>query len=543
MNCEMIKGSDVPITNSRSITVRRNAAIGDVLSASVVCDKLIERGYDVVYQCHTSTHCVMRRHGKLARVEEPRSPAEVNLDGCYETNPNRRRLHFHEMFIQKSNEQLARFGIFLGAALNCKPSLRVTPMEKQVASAKFKDYPRPWIFICPRSDAYAARQVPDGIWMEAAKKMKGTKFWLGRHPGPAGIVDLKNQHLDNVIIWLAAADLLVSVDTGPLHIAAALGIPIVALGQSSSPDLHLNDQCDFITINPKLDCLNCQQNICPINTAIPPCQNFEPQFIADWTNAKLNQIYSESISAVVAIYKPEADTLNRCLNQLLPQVSEIVVAADAGSVVPQGMMVHPKIRLVTKPIPNIGYGRKVNFGARQTVGKYLLICNDDCFLAPGAVEKMLEVFAQKPDAGMVCNLLRKMDGVIWHSGKRRTPGQRGWAHIDFGHRDCTIKEVTEMENCAGTCVLVKRKTHFEINGFDEDFYLYAEDDDYALKVRRAGQRIYFTPFSEGIHMEHQSTSKTGNIMDFVNASNKVFGRKWGRYLDHNANNSMGNFNY
>lgn len=538
MNCEMVKMTQA---SPRRIVVRRTAAIGDILAASVVCDKLIEQGYDVSYQCHSAGHCMMRRHPKLSEVTEPGYNTDVSLDGCYETNPQRRRLHFHEMFVNKANEQLARFGIYLGPALNCKPALRLTPIEKEVAQSKFREYPRPWVFVCPRSDAYACRQVPDAIWMESAKRMKGTKFWLGRHPGPPGFIDLKCQHLDNVIIWLSAADLLVSVDTGPLHIAAAIGIPALALCQSSSPELHLSDQCDFLTISPRLPCLNCQQNLCPINATVPPCQQFDPQFIADWTNAKLSQKYSDAVSAVIAVYRPEGATLNRCLENVLPQVSEVVIAVDAAGVVPHNIMQHPKIRIVTKGLSNIGYGRKVNFGARQTVGKYLLILNDDCFLNPDAVSKMME--AMSPEAGMVCNLLRKPDGLIWHSGKRRTPGQRGWAHIDHNMRDCTVKEITEMENCAGTCVLVRRDVHFQINGFDEEFFLYAEDDDYALKVRRAGWKILFTPFSEGIHMEHQSTSKTGNIMDYVNASNKVFGRKWGRYFDHNASNAMGNFNY
>ena len=93
------------------------------------------------------------------------------------------------------------------------------------------DYPRPWVFICPRSESYPHRQVPTrrGLILRPGQ---GTKFWLGLHPAPPGIVDLAVRHVDNLIIWLSAADLLISVDTGPMHIGAALGIPIVAILQS-----------------------------------------------------------------------------------------------------------------------------------------------------------------------------------------------------------------------------------------------------------------------------------------------------------------------
>jgi GT2 family glycosyltransferase len=132
---------------------------------------------------------------------------------------------------------------------------------------------------------------------------------------------------------------------------------------------------------------------------------------------------------------------------------------------PPGVITHPKVQVIWKQRSNIGYGRKINFGARNTNGKYLLFLNDDCFLDPGSVEKMKE--AMGPNTGMVCNLLRKPDGSIWHAGKSRNPGSRGWGHIDFGSRSCSIHQITEMENCSGCCVLVKREAHYAIDGFDE----------------------------------------------------------------------------
>jgi GTP:adenosylcobinamide-phosphate guanylyltransferase len=550
MQCEMIKTKSVITgggsggihrTPAREMIVRRNAAVGDALCATIVADKLIDQGFDVVFQTHSACHCVIRRHPRIIRVEEPQTYTDVQLDNAYELNPSRRRMHFHDMFIGKANEQLGRLGINLGEARNCKPVIRVTPVERPYALEKFKEYPKPWVFICPRSDTYACRQVPDGIWFEAAKRINGTKFWLGRHPAPNGIVDLKCQHLDNVILWLSVADLLVTVDTGPMHIGAALGVPIVALGQSSSPELHLNDQNDFITICPKLDCLNCQQNICPLNAAEPPCQKFDPQFIADWANAKLGQIYSERISAVVTIWKPEVGVLNRCLECLLPQVTEIVVAMEANSILPPGALQNERIRYVRKPLANIGYGRNCQHAFRQTTGKYVVVMNDDVFLEPDAVAKMME--CMKPGVGMVANRLMYPDGTVYHAGKRRGPGIRGWGHINHKQRHWEITEPTEMENVCGACILVRRQAHFDCGCFDEDYHLFGEDDDHCLRMRRAGWKIIFTPHSFGTHLEHQSVQKVGDVMALVNGANATFHRKWGRYLDHNLYTIPGNYNY
>src|SRR4029078_7025046 len=79
--------------------------------------------------------------------------------------------------------------------------------------------------------------------------------------------------------------------------------------------------------------------------------------------------------------------------------------------------------------------------------------------------------------------------------------------------------------------------------FDEEFFIYAEDDDFCLRMRRDGWRIRYTPHASGIHLEHQSTDKLGSISEPVGKANAIFARKWGSYLDHNINRVPGNFDY
>lgn len=543
MKCYMLsqKPVDPEYALNNSIVLRRTGAIGDSLCATVVADRLIELGYNVSFQSHPANHCVLRRHPALLYVGEPNQPCHVDLDGCYEQDPNRRTRHFHEMFLASATKQLLSRGIALGWALNCKPRILITPKDRYMGSVKLQAYSRPWVFICPRSNSWAARQVPNGIWAEAAKQIKGTCFWLGNDPAPPGLVDLKCRELDNLIVWLSAANLLVSVDTGPLHIGAAMGIPILALGQSSTPELHLSDQRDFLTIEPKLPCLNCQQNICPKNALRPPCQTFEPHMIAQWANARLNSIFSETISAVVSVYRPDVRKLNRCLEALLPQVSEIVVVRDQAGAFPAGAKQDPRIRYITHYLNDVGYGRKINFGARRTNGRWLLFVNDDCYLNPGAVAELRKEMGK--DVGIVSPLLRYPDGTIYHAGKVRGPNQAGWGHLDHRKFEPTLKKPTEMENLCGACMLVRRTAFYEAGCFDEDFYLYAEDDALCLSMRRAGYRLVFTPYAIGTHDEGQSTKRTPNIVQIMQRSNALFGQKWGQYLEWNATRIPGNFDY
>lgn len=526
-----------------NFVVRRTAAIGDAIAATVVADKLIEQGYPVVFQSHPDVQCVLRAHPRLSGVTDPNGFCHVNLDGAYERDAGRRHKTFCQMFMEVANYQLANIGIDLGPPRNCKPRLVVGNNVRGAAYEKFKPFARPWVFICPRSDYYAGRQVPDHIWDAAAAHISGTVFWLGRHPAPPGIHDLSARHLDNVLSWLSVADLLVSVDTGPLHIGAALGIPILAIEQSSSPHLHLNDQNDYYEIRPSgLDCLNCQQNVCPINSFTPPCQNVDPGLIAQEANARLRMVQSEDVSAIVTIWRPDPGVLNHCLDDLVDQVAEVVVVSDLDGEVPQTARRHPKVRYVQSPQRDSGYGRKQNFGARHSNGKYLLMMNDDVFLKPGAVEQMKA--QMKPGVGMVCNLLRYPDGSIYFAGKVRNVNERGWGHIDHRQFLPTFRNPTEIENACGAAIMMPRRAFYEINGWDEEFYLFGEDDDLSLRTRRAGYKIIFTPHSEGVHLEHQSINKRADIIDLVRYANRLLEKKWSGYYSWNASRvPLGNFDY
>jgi GT2 family glycosyltransferase len=525
-----------------AIVVRRTAAIGDSLSATVVAQKLNALGYPVTWQTHPLIEPVIKRVPSVQIVSGCNVPPMINLDGAYENDPQKRSKHFSQVWIDKANQQLRRLGIDIGPPTNCRPEMRVRANDRAAMRARFAQYPRPWVMVCPRSDSYNVRQVPDGIWAEAAKRMIGTKFWLGRHPAPPGFVDLKVGWIDQVVDALSVADLYVGVDTGPLHIAAALGVPVVGIGQSSMPDAHLSDQRDFVTISPNLGCLHCMENQCPKSRYQPPCQAMPPELIADWANARANWATDGGVSAVVPTFRAQVQKLNHCLENLLPQVNEIIVTREEKAIMPAGALQHPKIRYVMKGQSGIGFGRNVNFGARQTNHQWLLIVNDDCFINPGCVGRMLK--EAKSDTGILTPLLRYPNGRIFHAGKARQPGARGWEHLDHNQFEHRYKVVTELENACGCVFLMPRKVFYEAGGYNEDYFCYSEDDQLCMDVRRCGYRILFVPYADGIHEGGQTTRMVPGIIDIVKNSNAIFAMKWGRYLDHNATRvPLGNFDY
>lgn len=520
--------------------MRRTAAIGDVLAATCVATKLVEIGCKVRMQAHPDLHGMLRRVPSVSSVEEPKSSPHVNLDNAYESHPQRKKVSFSDIFVGAASDQLTSRGILISAPTNCAPVLILSDAEREQAVARFKEYPRPWTVFAARSNSHANRTIPDETLSAVAKATNGTSFWIANHaPAPAGFIDLGIRSIDALIKAIGAADLFFGPDSGPMHIAAALKIPVIALEQASSPSLHLSDQRDFKKVKvPNLACLNCQHNVCPLpgKQACPPCTEIDPTLLSNAINARLvMQCQPDSVSCVVTTFKSPVERLNKCLAAVVDQVQEVVVTKDAGGIFPFGAMRHPKIRYVSSPRSGLGYGKNCSFGVRHTNGNWILLLNDDCYLAPDAVKHLLAVGMRDPKIGLVGHLLRYPDGRICHGGKIRSRGQRGWALLDNRQRHHTIREPRRLENVTGTSVLVRRKAFYDVNGFDEDFKFYCEDDSQNLALQEVGYEIWYTPHATGIHDEAATTSKHFNMSQLLADTNKTFERKWGWWLDENLN--------
>ena len=524
------------------MVVRRTAAVGDTLAATCVASKLVELGFQVRWQCHPDMHAMIRRVPTVAAVEEPVTVPHVNLDNAYETHPYRRKVSFTDIFVGTASNQLTPRNILIGAPNNCAPVLVVKADEREQALVRFRDFPRPWVVFAARSNSHANRTIPDVTLSAVAKSVSGTCFWLANHaPASAGFVDLAARDIDSIVRFTSVADLFVGPDTGPMHIAAALKVPVIALEQASSPELHLSDQRDFRTVRRRdLACLNCQHVVCPLpppaNKACPPCTEIDSAILSKAINARFRlQSNPNAVSCVITTFKSPVERINRCITAVLSQVDEVVVTKDAGGIFPGGLLTHPKVRYVSSPRDHLGYGKNANFGVRHTSSPWLLLLNDDCFLAPDAVSHLLAVAMPDPKIGLVGHLLHYPDGRICHGGKIRSRGMRGWALLDNRQRNHTIREPRRLENVTGTSVLVRRSAFYAVNGFDEDVFLYSEDDSMNLALQHAGWHLWYTPHARGIHEEAVTNCKNFDMSQLLAQANAIFEKRWGWWLDENLN--------
>lgn len=263
------------------IVIRRTYGIGDVISSLSVAHLLSSAGWEVAFQAHENAKPVLRLSPDVTEIQDI-GWADINLDGAYENNPDRQKMHFQSMLYESAKSQLAKYGVQMPPFRLTRPVLHLPTWRLAHPKQFFENHAKPWIAICPRSQSFPGRTVPKSIWEQMPMPQEGKYFWLGTDSAPEGFVDLQCRTIDAVIDCLACADVLLTTETGPMHIAAALGKRMVVLKQATDPNLTLTPLDNYNVIEPEgsLPCLNCQLGECQVNITYPPCQLFSPTLLA-----------------------------------------------------------------------------------------------------------------------------------------------------------------------------------------------------------------------------------------------------------------------
>lgn len=159
---------------------------------------------------------------------------------------------------------------------------------------------------------------------------------------------------------------------------------------------------------------------------------------------------------------------------------------------------------------NTGFAAAANRGFAVAAGELVALLNTDVVLAEDWLARMSAVLtAHSESAAVACKMLSSSEpGRIYDAGDilRRDGAceQRGRFTLDDGRFD-QAGEV--FGACAGAAVY-RRRAVLGLGGFDEDYFMYLEDVDLALRLRLAGWTCRYEPavaYHAGEGSSHQLT--------------------------------------
>jgi GT2 family glycosyltransferase len=156
----------------------------------------------------------------------------------------------------------------------------------------------------------------------------------------------------------------------------------------------------------------------------------------------------------------------------------------------------PKFRFIYNQV-NGGYSNGCNLGSKSAAGEFLLILNPDTVASESEVEKLLNIAKQNPSYGVVsCRQINEKGKESIASGQfPHMLNLTGLQRALFGSRKPEAGSqkpgIAFPDWISGSVVLMRKEIFREINGFDEDFWMYYEDVDLCRRVRNISLKVAF----------------------------------------------------
>ncbi len=189
---------------------------------------------------------------------------------------------------------------------------------------------------------------------------------------------------------------------------------------------------------------------------------------------------------------------------------------------------------------NAGFAKANNQAAFLCSGDYILFLNPDTIVAEDSLELCMSFLKSKREAGALGVHMIDGSGKYLRESKRGFPTPRAsffkmigltglfpdskiFSAYYMGHLDERDSQVVDV--LSGAFMMIK-KTVFDITGgFDEQFFMYAEDIDLSFRIRKAGFQNYFLSKTTIIHFKGESTKKDFNQIKIFYKAMDMFMKK------------------
>jgi len=160
---------------------------------------------------------------------------------------------------------------------------------------------------------------------------------------------------------------------------------------------------------------------------------------------------------------------------------------------------------------NLGFAANCNRAAEASYGRILVFLNSDTEPEPAWLAELVKQICANPQAAMVTSKMLLFDQRdMLHTagdlmGKDGIPRNRGVWQKDVGQFD---QDPFVFSGCGGGTAY-RKDVWQALGGFDEDFWMYLEDVDFAFRAQLMGKQTIFAPHAR---LYHQLSATGGDIL-------------------------------
>lgn len=194
------------------------------------------------------------------------------------------------------------------------------------------------------------------------------------------------------------------------------------------------------------------------------------------------------VSVIIVNYNTAA-IIRECVNSVLNQVGlsfEIIVvdnaSCDDSAAVLSSVQMQCDVDVVLNA-ENVGFGRANNQAFQRSWGRYIFLLNPDAvLLAPDDLQRLVAFMAAHPRCGLAGTRILKDEVGHESAPARYYPGEK------FLHRQLEGLP-GDIAWVLGASMIIRREVYVSVQGFDKDYFLYAEEADLCLRIRSRGFAI------------------------------------------------------
>ena len=217
------------------------------------------------------------------------------------------------------------------------------------------------------------------------------------------------------------------------------------------------------------------------------------------------------LTAVVVAYD-SAHALPDCLGALRREGISAIVVDNASGDGSAALAEQLGARVIRNNV-NEGYGRANNRGVAAAETPLVLILNPDVVLDEGAAAALAAAAERYPDAGVLAPRLVEADGRLFFQPRSLLS--------PYLHNAAGVERLPEGDCCApflsGAALLVRREAFLQLGGFDENIFLFYEDDDLCRRMADAGHAL--------VHV-HAAVARHGRGRSSAPAPGRIFRARW-----------------
>jgi GT2 family glycosyltransferase len=212
--------------------------------------------------------------------------------------------------------------------------------------------------------------------------------------------------------------------------------------------------------------------------------------------------------------------LEPCLDSLYKdglQCTYDVVVVDNGSVDGSQEMLRekfPQVQIIQND-QNVGLGRASNQGIEGTLGKYILLLNNDTVVNGPSFDAMVRFLDDHPDAGAVGGKIFNPDGTVqscYNNFSTLTEefliatrlGELFWDGYPANVNDNQLRVVGWISSA---CLMLRREALSKVGLLDEEYFIYGDEADLQYRLKESGWKVYYLPDSTIVHYGGRSMDR------------------------------------